>query len=254
MVDLVRNTTTRFTTDPSIESAPAWSPDGKEIWYMVGTGQGEILRKATSGATAASTIFSSISSPDINPATTTLSVSASPGGNILFFTVLSPTNTRNDLWMLREGAGEKPVPLLQHSLDQSEGHLSPDGRWFAYVSNESGSPEVLVSTFTLGAGAPVLGESIVVSRGGGKSPRWRDDSHELLYQTLGGTIMSVPVASGRIGAAVDVAHVPGALSDWGLSADGQRFLVALPTKQTASQPFTVLLNWQSLLSGSAGLR
>jgi eukaryotic-like serine/threonine-protein kinase len=254
MVDLVRNRTTPFTSDPSFESAPAWSPDGKEIWYTVGTGQGEILRKATSGATAAATVFSSVSSPDINPASASLSVSASPAGNILCFTVAASTGTRNDVWMLRQGAGEKPVPLLQQDLDQSDGHLSPDGRWLAYVSNESGSPEVLVRTITLGAGAPVLGEIVVVSRGGGKSPRWRADSRELLYQTLAGTIMSASVVSEIIGAPVEVTRVPGALSDWGLSADGQRFLVGLPTKQAASPPFTVLLNWQSLLSGSAGSR
>jgi Tol biopolymer transport system component len=151
--------------------------------------------------------------------------------------------------MLRKGAEEKPVPLLQQNLDQSDAHLSPDGRWLAYVSNESGSPEVLVRTITLGAGAPVLGESVVVSRGGGKSPRWRADSRELLYQTLAGTIMSVAVVSGTIGAPVEVTRVTGALSDWGLSADGQRFLVALPTNQAASSPFTVLFNWQSSLFG-----
>ena len=254
MVDLVRNTTTRFTTDPSIESAPTWSPDGKEVWYMIGTGRGEILRKPTNGVTGAEIVFSAGSSPDINPATTTLSTTATATGNILCFTVEASARTRNDLWMLRQGAGEKPVPLVQQDFDQTDGQLSPDGRWLAYVSNESGSPEVLVRTIALGTGAPVLGESILVSRGGGKSPRWRADSRELLYQTLAGTIMSVPVPSGRIGAAVEVARVPGALSDWGLSADGQRFLVALPTKQAASPPFTVLLNWRSLLSGSAGSR
>jgi Tol biopolymer transport system component len=252
MVDLVRSRATRFTSDPSFEDAPAWSPDGKEIWYTVGTGQGEILRKATSGATAAATVFNSDSSPDINPSTTTLSMSASPAGNILWFTAGAFSRTRNDLWMLRQGAGRKPVPVLQQDLDQSDGHLSPDGRWLAYVSNEIGSPEVLVRTITVGDGPPVLGDSLVVSRGGAKSPRWRADSHELLYQTLAGTIMSVPVMSGTIGAPVEVTRVPGALSDWGLSADGQRFLMALPTKQAAPPPFTVLLNWQSSLSEPVG--
>ena len=64
--------------------------------------------------------------------------------------------------------------------------------------------------------------------------------------------MSTPVVSGSIGATVEVTRVPGALSDWGLSADGQRFLMALPTKQAAPPPFTVLLNWQSSLSEPVG--
>jgi Tol biopolymer transport system component/tRNA A-37 threonylcarbamoyl transferase component Bud32 len=247
MFDLVRNTTTRFTSDPSIESAPTWSPDNKEIWYVVGTGEAEILRKPTDGA-AAQTVFRATSSPEINPATSTLSMAAFPTGNILCFTVATTTGTRNDIWMLRPGAGEKPVPLLQRDFDQTEGNLSPDGHWLAYVSNETGSPEVLVRALTVGDSGPLLGESVVVSRGGGKSPRWRADSRELMYQTLAGTIMAVSIAPGSISAPTEIARAPGALSDWGLSADGQRLLVALPVQQAAPQPFTVLFNWQTVFS------
>ena len=196
MVDPVRNRATPFTTDPSFESAPAWSPDGKEIWYTVGTGQGEILRKATSGATAAATVLSSASSPDINPSTTTLSVSASPAADILFFTVAASTGTRNDLWMLRKGAEEKPVPLLQQNLDQSDAHLSPDGRWLAYVSQRirvTRSPRSYHYSRRWRARA----------RRKRRGFAWRREvatmacrQPELLYQTLAGTIMSAAVVSG----------------------------------------------------------
>jgi Tol biopolymer transport system component len=245
IVDLVRSTATRFTSDPSIESAPTWSPDGREIWYMVGTGRGEILRKPTGGASAAVTVIGATASPELNPSTTTLAMTALPAGNVLCFTVATATRNRNDLWILRPG--EKPIPLIQQDFDQSDGRLSPDGRWLAYVSNESGSDEVLVRSLSLGREGPTLGERVVVSRSGGKAPRWRADSRELLFQTPTGTIMAVSIEPDAIGTPTEIARVPGALSDWGLSPDGQRLLVALPTRQVTQQPFTVLFNWQTSL-------
>jgi hypothetical protein len=93
----------------------------------------------------------------------------------------------------------------------------------------------------------VLGSSVVVSRGGGQEPRWRGDSRELLYQTLSGAIMAVPMASGSVGTPIELMRLPGILPDWGLSPDGQRLLVAIPTKPTAATQFSVVLNWRTLL-------
>ena len=93
----------------------------------------------------------------------------------------------------------------------------------------------------------MLGSSIVVSRGGGQEPRWRGDSRELLYQTHTGAIMAAPVVGGSVGSPIELMRLPGILPDWGLSSDGQRLLVAIPTQPLAVAQFSVVLNWRSAL-------
>jgi Tol biopolymer transport system component len=248
MLDLSRNTMTRLTTDPVAESAPAWTPDGREVWYVAGTGDGRIFRKLANGTGQTEVVLQSSTSPVVNTATTGLSLTASSrDGYLLSFSVQSPTGSKDDLWIL-PGAGGKPAPLLQQDFDQNDGHISPDGRWVAYVSNESGSNEVFVRALSAGNGAaPSLGPSVLVSRGGGQAPRWRADSGELLYQTSNGTIMAVSVAGGSFRSPIELFRLPGPLPDWDVSSDGQRFLVAVPTRQTAPS-FSVILNWQTALT------
>jgi len=246
--DLVRNTATRFTSDVLSESAPAWSPDGAEVWYAGETGGGRVHRKLSNGTGAASVVLSAKNPPQVNPATTSLSLSAWANGQALVFTATSSTGTRQDLWMLPPGPEAKPIPLIEQEFDQTDGQLSRDGRWLAYVSNESGANEVFVRSVSAGSsGLPVLGSSIVVSRGGGQEPRWRGDSRELLYQTHTGAIMAAPVVGGSVGSPIELMRLPGILPDWGLSSDGQRLLVAIPTQPLAVAQFSVVLNWRSAL-------
>jgi len=246
--DLVRNTATRFTSDVLSESAPAWSPDGAEVWYAGETGGGSVHRKLSNGTGAASVVLSAKNPPQVNPATTSLSLSAWANGQALVFTATSSTGTRQDLWMLPPGPEAKPIPLIEQEFDQTDGQLSRDGRWLAYVSNESGANEVFVRSVSAGSsGLPVLGSSIVVSRGGGQEPRWRGDSRELLYQTHTGAIMAAPVVGGSVGSPIELMRLPGILPDWGLSSDGQRLLVAIPTQPLAVAQFSVVLNWRSAL-------
>jgi Tol biopolymer transport system component len=248
MIDAVRNTTTRFTSDLSFESSPTWSADGTEVWYSMGTAVGDIYRKLANGIGAPEVVLRSRASPSVNSATTSLALRASAIGQVLVFTVNSPTGTRDDLWILQHGPDPKPVPLLEQAFDQTDGQISPDGRWIAYTSNESGSNEIFVRALMENAGGPpTLGPNLLVSRGGGRSARWRADSRELLYQTLSGAIVAVPITGGSVGSPAEIVRVPGALADWGVSSDGQRLLVALPTQPTASPPFTVILNWQMSL-------
>jgi Tol biopolymer transport system component len=249
MVDLVRGQSTRFTSELVSESAPAWSANGTEVWYSVGTGEGDIYRKSANGDRPAEVALRSGSRPNINSATTGLALSPSPDGTLLLFTA-SSTRTKDDLWVLLSGVDSKPVPLLENDFDQNDGHISPDGRWIAYVSNESRSPEVFVRSLTIDRGKPTVGPGVLVSRGGGRAPRWRADARELYYQTLDAAIMAVQVVGNDVGTPSELARVPGALPDWGVSPDGQRFLVALPAQQTAVPPFTVLLNWQTSLGGT----
>jgi serine/threonine-protein kinase len=133
--------------------------------------------------------------------------------------------------------------LIEAEFDQLQPSLSPDGRWLAYASNESGVSEVLVRPLSSGTDGFTVGGPIAVSRGGGRSPRWRADSGELYFHAADGGVMAARVARDNIEQPVRLFAVQGALPEWGVTAAGDRFLFALPA---ASQnvPFGVILNWQ----------
>jgi hypothetical protein len=165
--------------------------------------------------------------------------------------------TRDDLWALPLTGDRKPIPLLQSEFNEYMGQLSPDGRWLAYASDESGRPEVYVQPFTAGAapgsGKPVAGKW-PVSTGGGSQPRWRGDGKELFYladrklmaveiKISGGgfdhgpaqalfTLRFNPISAGHY----LYRYVP--------SADGKRFLVGTePGESTEAPPLNVVVNW-----------
>jgi hypothetical protein len=129
--------------------------------------------------------------------------------------------------------------------------ISPDGRWLAYVSNESGTNQVFMAPLSISASTRLPetnGAAMLVSRGAGVAPRWRADSRELFYQSPSGSVMSVVVTGRDIARPVELFQAPGMLTHWGVASDGQRFLVAVPVKPSAQVPFGVVLNWQSTLS------
>ncbi len=143
-----------------------------------------------------------------------------------------------------------PSPLLQQPFDEVHASMSPDGRWLAYVSNESGANEVFVRSVTTdpSSGMPRLGPASPVSKGGGSAPRWRRDSRELFFLTPAGGVSAAPMTAGGTASSAQLFQAPGVLNQWGVSADGQRFLMAIPVKQGAPAPFTVVVNWQSALA------
>jgi eukaryotic-like serine/threonine-protein kinase len=157
------------------------------------------------------------------------------------------------------GDTSKPVPLLKTQFNELDGQFSPDNRWIAYQSDESGRPEISVRAFHREtpeqfAAAP----SVLVSRNGGVHPRWRADGSELFCQSSDGRLMTVAVIDGASGTAFHPANpVPlfalppnaataagSAVPAWEPAPDGQRFLFLLPAGDATQTPFTVLLNWQ----------
>ena len=144
-----------------------------------------------------------------------------------------------------------PYPFLQTRFDEGGASFSPDGRWVAYHSNESGRYDVYVREFT-GAKDSAGGGKWLVSKEGGTFPAWREDGKELVYRDLSGRILSVSVDAAR-GLQVGVPQVlfqapPGARNSWlGVTADLKRFLIQVPVEKKAPQGFTVLLNWASAL-------
>jgi dipeptidyl aminopeptidase/acylaminoacyl peptidase len=245
LVDVGRNTPTSFATDPEGDM-PAWSTDGRELYFVLGTMGASLNRKAVDGNRSSEMLRRPGTSDGPllvggGPMTPT------PDGRFLVFSVMD-NKTAIDLWAQPLAAGAKAVPLLEQDFDQIDGRPSPDGRWLAYVSNESGSNEVFLRSLTRdpATGAPVVGSAVLVSSGGGTSPRWRKDGRELFYQSRAGAMMAAPVGAASVGRPAELFRVPGVQPDWSVTADGQRFLVAVPSRQSAPA-FTVVVNWQSTL-------
>ena len=155
--------------------------------------------------------------------------------------------------LFRSGTGDrKPVPFLKTQFSESLANLSPDGRWIAYVSDESGKFEVYVQSF------PTPSGKWQVSTEGGNSPRWRRDGKELFYVAPDRKLMAVPVKLGTIFEAgapgalfeanINPGGGPGIGHQYDVTADGQRFLLNLEPRETSTTPLTVVLNWQKAVT------
>jgi len=240
LLDLVRGGgATRLTLGTGIAESPVWSPDGKRIIFTFGnsrlrqklaSGEGDeedMLRVTSAGVVTAS--------------------GWSRDGQFRLYTAVDTSTTLRDLWVLQRN-DLKAVPFLRTAFDESRGRFLPDGRWVAYISNQSGLNEVYVKRFTadFSGGSGSAGGSLLVSRGGGTAPRWRGDGRELSYLAPNGKMMAVEVKLGQefdAGSPAALFETPiGAIFD-DVTADGKRFLLTAPVGPSSSAPFTVLLNW-----------
>jgi len=163
--------------------------------------------------------------------------------------VVDSISTLFDLWVLPSD-GRKPVPFLQTRFVEEQGRFSPNGRWVAYVSDQSGASEIYVRPFApdFSGGSASAGTSLRVSRGGGAAPRWRGDGNELFYLAPDGKMMGVEVTAGaefHIGTPAPLFQTPPGAFVGDVSADGKRFLLVTPVGASASAPFTVVLNWMA---------
>jgi eukaryotic-like serine/threonine-protein kinase len=178
-------------------------------------------------------------------------------GRFLMYSTVDP-KTNSDLWVFSFDEQRGVKPFLKTDASESQAQFSPievNGvRMVAYTSNESGHDEVYLRAF------PDSGRKEIVSTAGGHSPRWRADGKELFYVAADRSIMAVAVgATGKpSGAPIALFAVPAGFGSrdatgsrgrapWAVTPDGQRFLFAAPTGQTAQTPFTVLLNWPATL-------
>ena len=178
----------------------------------------------------------------------------SPDGRHLLYSELGRSF---DLWLLPLDGGA-PVPLLETPFDEFDGQFSPDGRWIAYTSNESGRNEVY-STAVRDPGAAFRGRW-PVSNQGGRAPRWRGDGQELFYLAAGSRAVTSADIRGTPGGIetgtpreLFDASIPAEAGDWlypyDVAADGERFLIQEPA-ETTSSPLTVVLNWQAKLNAA----
>jgi hypothetical protein len=179
-LDLARKTVDRLTAPYSTATSPVWSPDGRRIAYTP-------IREGTFDVWIKSLEPGGGERPLVQTPRIKAPASWSPDGRSILFNELDPKN-RLDLWSVESAIGESTPELVAGGpLDQCCGRFSPDGRWIAYVSNESGRAEVLVRPF----GRP--GTAVQVSDGGGALPEWRRDGRELYYVAPGNRLMAVAV-------------------------------------------------------------
>jgi len=147
------------------------------------------------------------------------------------------------LFVLPLFGDRRPFPFLQTQFNTTYGRFSPDGRWVAYQSNESGRFEIYVAPF------PGPGGKWQISTAGGQGPGWRRDGNEIFYLAPDNKMMTAAVngksASFDVGAVKPLfqTRATGRNSRYAVPADAQRFLINTAPEQTASAPITVVLNW-----------
>jgi DNA-binding winged helix-turn-helix (wHTH) protein len=171
--------------------------------------------------------------------------SVSADGRVVLFTTATNPVLRFDVWVWTVNGPPGGSPLIAREFDQWQAQLSPDGRRFAYVSNETGRNEVFVADFWLDAatGRATAGDSQPISTDGGFSPRWSADGEELFYLTADGAVMRVRVPAGsEVGVPARLFTVPGAHPEWAVAADGSRLLFAVPV--APAPPIHIVRNWQ----------
>jgi serine/threonine-protein kinase len=155
------------------------------------------------------------------------------------------------MWALPLEGERKPVRLLATEFNEGNASFSPDMRWIAYQSNESGRAEIYVRPFT--ASPPALGQGKwQVSKDGGTLARWRAEGKEIIFRAPNGAPMAVDVsgsgAAFQSGVPKQLFPPPAGTGDWDVTADGKRFLIAIaPSQQTNDEPITVVLNWKASL-------
>ena len=160
----------------------------------------------------------------------------------------APDDFEHRLLALPLQGDRKPFPLRKTKFAELNGTLSPDGRYLAYQSNESGRVEVYVQEF------PEARSKWQVSPDGGREPFWRADGKELFYRAPNANLMAVPIEKGTTFAAgTPVVLFRGRFAPvaarglYRPTPDGQRFLVLSPLGRESIQPATVVMNWTAAL-------
>ena len=237
LLDVARGVPSRFTFRIGLSGLGIWSPDGSSLVFE--TDNRGIYRKPANGAGKEELLLAS----GIN--TRPLDWS-SDGKFVVYQSYGGATGT--DLWLLPMEGDHKPLPYLQTPFNEGDAQFSPDGRWMAYASNESGQPQVYVQSI------PASGAKWQISPAGGDQPRWRRDGKELFYISADQKLMVVAVKSGTTFEAsapqslfeLDplVAPISGRFT-YQPTAHGQRFLILAKVGGAAAPPITVVLNWQA---------
>ena len=240
LVETSRGVQTRLTSNPANDIHPLWAPDGQSILFSSNrSGSYQLYSRSISGAGEEKLVL-----PFQSPAT-----DWSPDRRTVLVQRRDVTGTA-DIWALPIVEGGKPYPVVQSAdFEERDGQFSPDGRWIAYQSTESGRWEIYVAPF------PGPGAKVGVSINGGAQARWRADGREVFFIGVDERLMAAPIdlsagAAPQVGVPVPLfrTRVGGAVQgssrqQYFVSRDGQRFLMNTVLEGAPTSPITLIVNW-----------
>jgi serine/threonine protein kinase len=243
LLEVARGLLSRFTSHPAQDGNPIWSPDGQRIVFNSNRDVTfDLYVKSISGTAPEERLLRTMQS--------TSPTGWSSDGQFLLFRSVDPEMS-HDLWALPLWGDRTPFPVVRGEFIEPYGQLSPDGKWIAYQSDDSGRADVYVRPFR-NSGAQTR-----ISSNGGAQMRWRQDGHELIYVALDGRLMAVPLRlngdaleagapvplfAARIGDVVS--RDSGYFQQYVMTPDATRFLMNTIVDAERVPPITVILNWR----------
>jgi serine/threonine protein kinase/Tol biopolymer transport system component len=247
LVAVDRGTRTRLTFDPRVDSGAVWSPDGTRLAFSSNrAGRSfELFEKLANGSDEEGALKVAT---DVNPN------SWSADGRFLLVTKTDAAGL-NDLWAVPMVGQQKPFPVVESPFDERRAQFSPDDRWVAYESNESGQFEIYIRPF------PGPGGKRQISTAGGTQVRWRRDGKELFYVAPDGRLMAASISTGLNGQTVTTAGVvplfmthfaSGAnivadTCQYDVAPDGRFLMNVSVDDDVRAPPITIMVNWRSAL-------
>jgi serine/threonine protein kinase len=247
VIDIARAVPSRITFDPGADWTPSWSSDGKSLLFGSSRNGAGIYQKSSSGVGADEVVFDSDQ--------TEIPIHWSPNGRYAVFS--RPKRGANtspyDTWIVDLMGEKKATPFIESPFDKIHARISPDGRWIAYATNDSGMYQIVVQSFP----DPNGGKWQITAQGG-LEPKWRRDGRELYYLALDGTLTAVPVKTDRTFEAGTPEPLfeteltinrnqPSRDRRYDVAADG-RFLIVTTTGTTGPAPVTAVVNWTAGLA------
>jgi Tol biopolymer transport system component len=242
--DLVRGSSTRLTFDPAADSGPIFSPDETQIVFSSARdGRSGIYIKPSSGASSERLLIT-------EPVNAYPDSWSSDGRHVLYDRTAEPA-LKVGLWVLPMTGDQQPFAYIDTQFTETHAQFSPDGRWVAYTSDESGQAEVYVQSFPIGGG------KWQISNAGGDQPQWRGDGKELFYLSPDRKLMSVEIQTtpafnnsrpqALFEAPVPLSGINDDRTSYAPARDGQRFILNALADTANEKPLMLVLNWANEL-------
>ncbi len=238
---------TRFTFAPGSEQYPVWSADGRQVYFMANPeGSIDLYQKASSGAGHDQLVLRTPGEK--------IPLDMSHDGKYLLYQMFGGPRTRWDLWVMPVESSPADsthgsTPYLHSEFNETDGRFSPDGRWIAYTSDESGQNEVYIGTSTAAGGR------WQVSTSGGRGPRWRQDGKELYFLSPEKNIMAATITVENSSITVSNIHMlfeaphitMRILPSYDVSPDGNRFLINMQSENQNQTALSLCINWDAAM-------